>query len=230
MSEAGGARLTRKGQATKERILRIAADLMAEHGVARTGIEDVRKVAEVSGSQMAHYFVDKRSLVREVVALQAELVLELHRLPVLGELDTFEALDLWGELYIARQKRMAYRGGCSFGSLASELAEQDDQTRLELAEGFQRWEALFRHGLRLMKQRGELRPEANPDELAISLLAALQGGVLLTQTTRDIRPLEMALKNVLAHVRSFATDGTERVKTKRKPGAARKAARLVASL
>lgn len=230
MSETDGARLTRKGQATKERITRIAADLIFERGVAGTSIDDVRKAAEVSGSQMTHYFADKRSLVRAVVALQADTVLELHRLPVLGELDTFEALDLWGELYIAQQKRLAYRGGCSFGSLAGELAEQDDQTRLDLADGFQRWEMLFRHGLRSMRQRGDLRPEANPDELAISLLAALQGGVLLTQTTRDIRPLEMALKNVLAHVRSFATDGAERVRTSRKPGTARKAARLVASL
>src|ERR1700743_1947856 len=135
MSEMDGARLTRKGQATKERIVKIAADLIFDRGVAGTSIDDVRKAAGVSGSQMTHYFIDKRSLVRAVVALQADTVLELHRLPVLGELDTFEALDLWGELYIARQKRLACQGGCSFGSLAGELAEQDDETRLDLADG-----------------------------------------------------------------------------------------------
>jgi AcrR family transcriptional regulator len=179
---------------------------------------------------MTHYFDDKRSLVRAVIALQADTVIELHQLPVLGELDSFEALDLWAELNIARQKRTACRGGCGFGSLAGQLAEQDADTRSELASGFQRWEALFRHGLRLMKRRGDLRADANPDELATCLLAALQGGTLLAQTMRDIKPLETALKGVVAHVRSFATDETQRVAVRRKPGTARKATRLAAAL
>jgi AcrR family transcriptional regulator len=230
MGEADGRRLTRKGRATRERIVTIAADLIFQRGVAGTSIDDVRRAAEVSGSQMTHYFDDKRSLVRAVVAWQADTVIELHQLPVLGELDSFEALDLWGELNIARQKRLACQGGCGFGSLAGELVEQDGETRTDLARGFERWEALFRHGLRLMKQRGELRPDASPDELAVGLLSALQGGMLLSRTMRDIRPLETAVKTMIAHVRSFATDEAERTNTRRKPAVARKAARLVATL
>ena len=72
-------------KATKRRITQVAADLIFEHGVAGTSIEDVRKAAAVSGSQMTHYFADKRSLVRAVVALQCDSVVELHQLPVLGE-------------------------------------------------------------------------------------------------------------------------------------------------
>src|ERR1700754_231119 len=171
MGEMDGPRLTPKGQATRARIVGIAAGLIFEHGVAGTSIEDVRQAAGVSGSQMTHYFTDKRSLVRAVVAWQAETVLEFHQLAALGELDSFAALDLWGELNIARQKRLACRGGGSFGSLGREVVERDSDTRVDLAAGFQRWEALFGHGLRLMKRRGELRPEANPDELATCLLA-----------------------------------------------------------
>lgn len=230
MGEKEGRRLTRKGRATKQRIISTAAELITGYGVGGTSIEDVRRAAEVSGSQMTHYFDDKRSLVRAVIALQADTVIELHRLPVLGELDSFEALDLWAELNIARQKRTACRGGCGFGSLAGQLAEQDADTRSELASGFQRWEGLFRHGLRLMKRRGDLRADANTDELATCLLAALQGGTLLAQTMRDIKPLETALKGVVAHVRSFATDEAQRVAVRRKPGTARKATRLAAAL
>ena len=230
MVDTDGQRLTPKGRATRARIVRIAAELIFAHGVAGTSIDDVRRAAGVSGSQMTHYFTDKRSLVRAVVEWQADNVVELHQLPVLGELDSFAALDLWVELNIARQKRMNCAGGCVLGSLAGELVEQDAGTRAELARGFERWEALFRHGLRRMRQRGELRPEANPDELALGLLAALQGGLLLTQTRRDVRPLEAALKNMVAHVRSFAVDEAERVNTRRKPAVSRKAAQLVSVL
>jgi AcrR family transcriptional regulator len=225
-----GRRLTNKGRATRDRIIEAAATLMSTHTVSGTSIDDVRKVAGVSGSQMQHYFADKRSLVRGVVAWQADSVVELSQLPVLGQLDSFEALDLWAELNIARQRRLACQGGCGLGSLAGELVEQDSEIRADLAEGFERWEALLRDGLRRMRKRGDLSPEANPDELALSILAALQGGMLLTQTKRDVRPVEVALKNVIAHVRSFATDEAERTNTRRKPGKARVATRLVATL
>jgi len=197
-------RLTPKGRATRERIVATAADLIFRQGVAGTSIDDVRKAAGVSGSQMTHYFQDKRSLVRAVIAWQADSVIGLHQQPALGRLDSFEALDLWAEVNIARQRETDCEGGCRFGSLAGELAEADEETRADLAAGFTRWEGLFRDGLQAMRDRGDLRPDANPGELATGLLSALQGGMLLTQTTRDIRHVEAALKTALGHVRSYA--------------------------
>jgi AcrR family transcriptional regulator len=173
-------------------------------GVTGTSIDDVRKSAGVSGSQMTHYFQDKRSLVRAVIAWQADTVIELHQQPALGGLDSFEALELWADLNIARQRELECEGGCSFGSLAGELASADTETRADLAAGFTRWEALFASGLQTMRDRGELRPDADPEVLAAGLLASLQGGMLLTQVTRDIRHLEAALQAALDNVRSYA--------------------------
>jgi TetR/AcrR family transcriptional repressor of nem operon len=230
MGAANDQRLTPKGRATRNRIVSVAADLMSEQGVTGTSIEDVRSVAGVSGSQMTHYFTDKGALVRAVIGWQARAALDLHLLPELGELDSFAALDLWAELHIARQKRSPGRAGCPFGALAGELAEPDDATRAELACGFARWVELFRHGLRLMRQRGELRKEADPDELATGLLSALQGGMLLSRTASDSRPLELALKTMLGRVRSFAVSRAERANTRRKPAVSRRANRLIAAL
>jgi AcrR family transcriptional regulator len=198
--------LTPKGRATRARIITMAAELIFEHGVAGTSIEDVRKAAGVSGSQMTHYFADKRSLIRAVIAWQADTVVGLHQQPSLGGLDTFDSLRLWAELNIERQKEHDCRGGCSFGSLAGELAESDPDTRADLAVGFDRWERVFQEGLRAMLDRGELRPDADPDQLAAALLAALQGGMLLTQTKRDTFPLEAVLGAMLAYIESFATE------------------------
>jgi TetR/AcrR family transcriptional regulator, transcriptional repressor for nem operon len=197
-------RLTPKGRATRERIVEAAADLMFRQGVAGTSIDDVRKATGVSGSQMTHYFRDKRSLVRAVIAWQADTVIALHQQPALGKLDTFEALDRWAELHIARQRELHCQGGCGFGSLAGELAQTDAETRAGLAAGFTRWEALFRDGLQAMRDRGDLRPDADPAQLADGLLASLQGGTLLTHTTREIRHLEAALKTALDHIRTYA--------------------------
>jgi hypothetical protein len=51
-----------------------------------------------------------------------------------------------------------------------------------------------------MQERGELGPEADPDALAYALLAAAQGGYLLTQAHRDARGLQAALGAAIDHI------------------------------
>ena len=84
-------RLTPKGRATRDRIVSAAAELMHEHGVAGTSLGDVQKAAGVGASQVYHYFEDKQSLIRAVIAHNAEAVLGAMR-PQLGRLDSVEAL------------------------------------------------------------------------------------------------------------------------------------------
>ena len=48
-----------------------------------------------------------------------------------------------------------------------------------------------------MHARGRLTPDTDPDTLALALLAALQGGLLLTQIQRDTKPLQAALDAML---------------------------------
>jgi TetR/AcrR family transcriptional repressor of nem operon len=198
----GAPRLTRKGRATRERIVAAASGLMFEHGVAGTSTDDVRRAAGVSTSQIYHYFTDKTALVRAVIAYQTEQVLEAQQ-PLLGRLDTMESLRAWRDLLVDLQRQRHCQGGCPIGSMASELSETSPQTRPDIVEGFGRWEAGIREGLRAMRDRGELRAEADPDRLALATLAALQGGLLLTQVRRETAPLEAALDAVLDHIGSL---------------------------
>jgi TetR/AcrR family transcriptional regulator, transcriptional repressor for nem operon len=213
--EEGPVRLTAKGRATRNRILDTAAGLILERGVAGTGIEDVRKAAGVSGSQMTHYFRDKRTLIHDVIAYQADATLAEHQAPELGGFATLAALRLWADLVTERQRQRHCQGGCSFGSLAGQLVESDDDARGDLADGFGRWIALFQRGLEAMKASGELTSAADPLTLAYTLLASMQGGMLLTQTLRITAPLEAAFDTALAQVASFAADPARAARTLR---------------
>jgi hypothetical protein len=51
-----------------------------------------------------------------------------------------------------------------------------------------------------MRERGELAASADPRELALALLTAVEGGLLLAKTTRSSRPLEIALDMAIDHV------------------------------
>ena len=88
-------RLTAKGRATRDRIVQVAAELILSDGLSALNMDALRKAASVSGSQLAHYFTDKRALIRAVVARQINVVLDFHRQPKLRALDTFDDFERW---------------------------------------------------------------------------------------------------------------------------------------
>jgi TetR/AcrR family transcriptional repressor of nem operon len=197
-------RLTRKGRATRARIIDVAARLMFQRGVAGTSIDEIRNTADVSGSQISHYFDGKRDLTRNVIGARRGHVREFHTQPQLGALDSFAALDAWVEATLAELDPVYRQGGCVYGSLAGELVEADAEIHGDLADGYDQWIDLFQSGLTKMRRRGDLRPDADPRHLAVSLVAAHQGGALVTFVTDDPEPLRAALTGAVEYVRSFA--------------------------
>ena len=198
----GSMRLTKKGQATRDRIVVAAAQLMLEQGVARTTIEDIQAAAGVSPSQLYHYFPGKDALVSAVIEHQTTRTLDIHQKP-LDRLDSIDALGNWRDLMIGTLTEMRCIGGCPLGSLASDLSESDPVARVQLAGAFAQWQELIRAGLADMQSRGELAADADPAELAIAMLAAVQGGLLLSQVNRDPAPLRIAVDTMISHLHAL---------------------------
>ena len=99
-------------------------------------------------------------------------------------------------------------GGCPIGSLVPQLAETNEPARVELAVSFDRWEGYLREGLVAMRAREVLRADADIEALVTATMAAVQGGLVLTQARRDPAQLAQALDAAYAHLR---TQGADRV-------------------
>jgi TetR/AcrR family transcriptional regulator, transcriptional repressor for nem operon len=198
-------KLTPKGERTRSRIVKAAAQLIYERGVAGTTLDDIRSVAEVSGSQLSHYFAGKDELVQAVIDYRAETITGNQRQADLGNP---EGLRAWRDRVIAQAKSSESKGGCPLGSLAGQLAETDTQARDLIAAGFGQWSAAISDGLRRLHDTEHLLKGIDPDDLAVTLLAALQGGLLLAQVQRDTRPLETAIDTLLELARINRQDAS----------------------
>jgi TetR/AcrR family transcriptional regulator, transcriptional repressor for nem operon len=188
-------RLTPKGERVRTRIVEAAARLIHQRGVAGTTLDDVKAAAEVSGSQLYHYFPDKNDLVQAVIDHQAGNIAGHQRQADLG---SPEGLRAWRDMVITQAQSGNGQGGCPLGSLAGQLAETDPNSRALIAAGFQQWSAAIGDGLQRLQATGRLPAGIDADDLAVTLLATLQGGLLLAQVQRDTRPLQTAVDTILA--------------------------------
>lgn len=187
---------TARGRATRQRILEAATELISERGIAGTSLDDVRELARASKSQLYLYFPDRDTLLREVAASTCDTVIETQAEALEG-FDSLAGIGRYLEATVALQEAQVTPTGCPIASLAGQLADRDEQTRMILASGLERWEQSFRSGLQAMSDRGELRPEADPATLARQSLALVQGGLLLSQVRQDVTQLRLAADAVL---------------------------------
>jgi TetR/AcrR family transcriptional regulator, transcriptional repressor for nem operon len=187
-------KLTAKGARTRARIVEAAAALIHERGVAATTLEDVKVAAEVSGSQLYHYFPDKNELVQAVIDYQADIIVKNNR----QALGSPKGIQAWRKMVVTGVRSTQGKGGCALGSLGGQLAENDPEARALIAAGFDHWAVAISDGLRALHAEGKMPSDIDPDDLATTLLATLQGGLLLAQVQRTTRPFETAIDTLLA--------------------------------
>lgn len=193
---------TAKGRATRERIVEATSALMLEHGPAGAKLEDIQSSAGVSASQIYHYFDSKGALMLAVIDYRTDAVLGTHR-EALERVDSFDTLEQWRNAIVAAAESQNCVGGCPLGSLATATAETDPSARVALEKSFSDWGDLLCMALESMRDRGELRTDIDVESLAVSMLASIQGGQILSQTRRDSAPLRIALDMSIAYLKTL---------------------------
>ena len=205
-------RLTAKGRATRDRIVGAAAQLIVTEGLSASNMENVRKAASVSGSQLAHYFADKSALIRAVIRRQIGVVLDFHRQPNLAQLDSFDDFERWIDLNMRYLRRIGTSGGTpTYHALSAQLAKSDEATRATLGAGYLQWIELLESAIQRMKERGALQAAADARRLAWVIVSAHQGGATLAFTYRAEWPHADATRFAVNYLRMFATDPAERI-------------------
>ncbi len=208
--------MTERGKRSRQKIVATAATMIHDRGVRATTVDQVLAASGAGKSQFYHYFASKDALLREVLTYQFNQLVRAQG-HLLQHLDTWPGIEAWFTFIVGWQRRRQLIGGCPIGSMAAELADSDRELRQLLAERFDEWESFLERGLRAMRTRGELSAAADPGALAEATLAAIQGGILLARTKKDLQPLRNALMGAMACLRSYRRASTEQ-RTRRRMG------------
>src|SRR6266571_1276049 len=185
-----GEPITRRGRASRERIVERAAELFAERGIAATSLDEVIAAAGAGKGQFYHYFRSRDELAAAAVGYRCtQVVAGLTQ--ALGGVSSLAGLEHALAGFVAGFEETGMPG-CPIGTLATEVAGRNEEARL-LAGALER-----------MRQGGELRADAQPAVLATGLLASIEGGMVLSQARKDMASLRIAVDTGRAQVRTWA--------------------------
>lgn len=198
---------TAKGRATRARIVKGAAEVLREQGVALTTLDDIRSRTGTSKSQLFHYFPDgKDELLLAVAQFEADQVLEDQQ-PHLGRLDSWESWHQWRDVVVERYERQGDH--CPLGSLFLQVGRSRPGARAIVKELMRQWQQQLAHGVRALQANGLVSPALDVDRTAAALLAGVQGGVTIMMSTGDSTHLKAALDTGIEHLRATAAAAIE---------------------
>jgi AcrR family transcriptional regulator len=163
-----------------------AARLMYDHGIAATSVDDVLAASGTGKSQMYHYFGGKQALTVAVFEYQLGRVLAAQ--PSLHDPDCVD-LYRWRDEVLVAQRESAC-GNCPLGVFNGQV--DDPALRTSLADAFDRWRQAITGLVTRAMAAGQVS-DVDPDAAGLTLLAALQGGTMMSHLRGDSTPLVGAL-------------------------------------
>ena len=180
----------RRRGSTREKMVRTAAVLLREHGVAGTTIDRVLAVSGAPRGSVYHHFPGGRAqLLSEAVEFATDSIIELAG--AAGEGDPAVALDafvaLWREQLVASD----YRAGCPVLAVVVDADPALPELTEQAGEAFGRWQSVL---ARMLGERGMTTTSA--DLLALQSLCILEGAVAVSRARRGISPLDEAAQAI----------------------------------
>jgi AcrR family transcriptional regulator len=184
--------------ATKDRILERGAELFRRQGYAATGVKQIVAEASAPFGSLYHFFPGGKQQLGEVVirrsgALYGELI-DTFFIP--GS-DAALATRAFFAAAAETLRETDYADACPIATVALEVSSTSEPLRLACAEVFSGWidaaaERLVAGGLAHDVAR----------ELAISMLASLEGAFVLARALRSSEPVQVAGEAAAASVRA----------------------------
>jgi TetR/AcrR family transcriptional repressor of nem operon len=191
---------TRKGEATKARILEAATDLLITGN--DINLDEVMNLTRTSKGQIFYYFPGgKEELMR--AAAERHLV-RLAQAEAPAELATWKDWESWIEQILRLHDQQGSADACEVAALAGRALDTDRTTRDLVGRMYELWTTELQDQLAAMQASGLLRHDTPVTDLASTMLAALQGGAVIDKATGSRQHLARALHQIFVLLRTYA--------------------------
>jgi len=198
---------TVKGEQTKRKLIRVAADLALRQGFRRTSLDEILSEAAIPKGSLYFYFKNKAELGRAVIQYRRDTLLEALRGIFQNSNATLkDQIKDWFAFMLSTQETSGGPLGCPPGNLAQELSREDEAFTQEVDLFFTQAQTILSQRLAEVQKEGALVSRPAAGDIAHLLLMASQGALLLVRVRNSVEPLREARKTMLTFLDSLAPE------------------------
>ena len=162
------------GAATRDAILRLAADQASVDGLEGLSIGQLATALGMSKSGLFAHFGSKELLQLATIEDARKRYVEAVLVPALSAPRGIQQLDALCESFLSYVERAVFPGGCFFAAAMAEFGgKEPGPVRDRIADCQRQWTTTLEGAAADGRKLGELKAACEPEQLAFELEAAL---------------------------------------------------------
>ncbi len=191
---------------TRDSLVAKARDLFAERGYERTTLSQVAGAAGVLTGSLYHFFPSKSKLLEAVLESYLGGLDPVVMAPAFARSDDpIEQVFSVLEDYRGRVLSTSFAYRCPIGSLALEIANEDERACKLVDANFSAWKAAIQSRFDLARNR--FVKGADTAALAALALTVMEGAVMQEAVQSGIEPFDLSISQFRNYVDSLLKKG-----------------------
>ncbi len=173
----------RKGELTRSRIVAEAASAFNQHGYAGTSMQDLMTATGLQKGGIYRHFESKEDLAAAAFE-HAWNEVKSSRAQGLDEVDgAIAKLKMFVERFVTIRPRLA--GGCPLMNMTVEADDGNPALRKLALDALREWQEQLQEIVAEGIHAGQIEPSTAPRQIANSIIATLEGALMISRLERS---------------------------------------------
>ncbi|MES2064673.1 MAG: TetR/AcrR family transcriptional regulator [Bacteroidota bacterium] len=189
-------KLQSKAERTKAFIIESTAEIFNKKGFAGTSLSDLTQATGLTKGSIYGNFENKEEVALAVFDYNYTRLAKNTR-ELIEKADTFhDKLMVYARIYKNMAKVPLNKGGCPILNTAIDADDTNPSLKDRAAKALIRWEKSITRLIEQGINAGEFKSDVNIRQIALSIIALIEGGVMIARTTNDYSSMEHVVNTV----------------------------------
>jgi len=187
---------TSKAERTRNFIIEKTAEIFNRKGYAGTSMSDITEATGLTKGSIYGNFENKEEVALAVFEYNRSLVFNTVQAQLEKAGTYYDKLMVYGRVYKDVIASVGNRGGCPILNTAVEADDTNVPLQLSAAKALFSWKKSLVNLIQNGTEAGEFKQGINADEIAVSIIALIEGGVMFSKVTNDFVNMDHVLATV----------------------------------
>jgi AcrR family transcriptional regulator len=185
-----------KGEQTKEMILAKAAVVFNQQGYFGASLSDIMAATGLEKGGIYNHFTNKDDLALQAFDYAIEQTEIAFSAALKGHRHAIDRLLAMAHVFEGVPNNRPIPGGCPVLNTAVIADDTHPALLAKAQQTMSRWQEIIERMITLGIERGEIRPEIDPNALAVYYLVMFEGAILLSRLHQDSSYMQKSLAHL----------------------------------
>lgn len=187
---------TSKAERTKSFIIEKTAEIFNKKGYAGTSMSDLTEATGLTKGSIYGNFANKEEVALAAFEYNHARIVNTVKIELDKAKTYYDKLMVYGRVYKDILGLIGNQGGCPILNTAIDADDTNVPLRLKAAKAVFSWKKNLVDIINAGMENGEFRQGIHAEELAVSIVALIEGGVMISKVTNDTRSMDYVLTTV----------------------------------